>query len=193
MASTPEHSHRPRTVRVGTQVHTVAPAEIKVIPGPSGTSPPAAGLMAEAEAPAAAQPSDPHLVLQATDEEAEEEEDSFDTEALSPLPVVQPTAADELRRLEAEFAACEDGGRQESKDIQQRVLGLLSDALGKAKEYKDGRFMLIRGSEPEKGATGMVLVRARPLFDGSVSGANTAVLTSCWSWRQFTRGGQIGS
>ena len=96
-----------------------------------------------------------------------------------PLPVVQPPAADELRRLEAEFAARDDDGRQASKDTQQRVLGLLSGALGKTKEYKDGRFMLIRGSEPEKGATGMVANPTHPLCDACVSGAHLAALFRC--------------
>jgi hypothetical protein len=156
-----ERPHRPLTVHVDTQDEAAAPAEIKVVRDPP--TPPALVQTEEAEAPAAAQPSDVHVVL-------EEADDAFDADALSPLAVAQPPAEDELRRLEAEFAARDDDGRQESKDTQQRVLGLLSDALGKAKEYKDGRFMLIRGSEPEKGATGMVLVRAHPPCDGTVSG-----------------------
>jgi len=139
---------------VDTQDEAAAPAEIKVVREPPMLPPPAFAQPAEAEAPAAAQPSDVRVVRE---EEAEEADDQFDADALSPLPVVaQPPAADELRRLEAEFAARDDDGRQASKDTQQRVLGLLSGALGKTKEYKDGRFMLIRGSEPEKGATGMV-------------------------------------
>jgi hypothetical protein len=158
-----ERPHRPLTVHVDTQDEAAAPAEIKVVREPPALPPPALVQTEEAEAPAAAQPSDVQVVL-------EEADDAFDADALSPLPVVVPPAEDELRRLEAEFAARDDDGRQESKDTQQRVLGLLSDALGKAKEYKDGRFMLIRGSEPEKGATGMVLVRAHPPCDDTVSG-----------------------
>ena len=96
--------------------------------------------------------------------------------------MVQPPAADELRRLEAEFAARDDDGRQASKDTQQRVLGLLSGALGKTKEYKDGRFMLIRGSEPEKGATGMVANPAHPLCDACVSGADLAAPAPGFAW-----------
>ena len=142
--------------------------------------PPAFAQPAEAEAPAAAQPSDVRVVRE---EEAEEADDQFDADALSPLPVVaQPPAADELRRLEAEFAARADDGRQASKDTQQRVLGLLSGALGKTKEYKDGRFMLIRGSEPEKGATGMVANPAHPLCDACVSGADLAAPAPGFAW-----------
>lgn len=156
-----EHSHRPLTVHVDTQDEAEAPAEIKVVREPPALPPPA--LMQTAEAPAAAQPSDVQVVL-------EEADDAFDADALSPLPVAVRPAEEELRRLEAEFEARDNDGRQENKDTQQRVLGLLSDALGKTKEYKDGRFMLIRGSEPEKGATGMVLVRAHPPCDARVSG-----------------------
>ena len=107
-----------------------------------------------------------------------------------PLPVVQPPAADELRRLEAEFAVRDVDGRQASKDTQQRVLGLLSGALGKTKEYKDGRFMLIRGSELEKGATGMVANPAHPLCDACASGAHMAAHAPGFAWCGDRAGGR---
>ena len=96
------------TVRVDTQDRAEAPEEIKVVREPPMVPPPApVQVVEEAEAPDAAQPSEVHVVLE-EEEEDDDGDDGFDTRALSPLPVVQPPAADELRELEEKFAARDD-------------------------------------------------------------------------------------
>jgi hypothetical protein len=58
-----ERPHRPLTVRLDAQEESAAPAESKVVQDPPMV-PPALVQKVEAEAPAAAQPSDVHVVLE---------------------------------------------------------------------------------------------------------------------------------